>query len=227
MDYYLVFNNEMVGSRVIISDKILSRKTHQYRELNGKKGIVDSVWDDNIGVKIDGLTNTNSKQGIFYFKSNELIIDSEEENNMANENYENYKGHYVVAKIHYVDDVANAETFARLYDDDGMFYEVGGYVVAKSVNKCMRVAKIIDCFDENSMNSCSSDTEIICPIQMEAYNKRNQKVKEIKKLKAAMDEKVKELQGIALYKLMAQESPELKEMFEKFTELTKTNTNNN
>lgn len=230
MDYYLAFNNEMVGSRVIISDKILNRKVHQYRELNGKKGIVYSVWDENIGVKIDGLTNTNSKQGIFYFKSNELIIDSEEENNMTNanyENYENYKGHYVVAKIHYIDDTANSEIFARLYDDDGMFYEVGGYVVAKSVNKCMRVAKLIDCFDEDSMNSCSADIEIICPIQMEAYNKRNQKVKAIKKLKAAMDEKVKELQGIALYKLMAQESPELKEMFEKFTELTRTDTNNN
>ena len=220
MDYYLVFNNEMVGSRVIISDKILNRKTHKYRELNGKKGVVDSVWDDNIGVKIDGLTNTDSKQGIFYFKSNELIIDSEEENNMANENYENYKGHYVVAKIHYIDDTANTEIFARIYDSDGMFYEVGDYVVAKSVNKCMRVAKIIDCFDENSMNSCSSDTEIICPVRMEAYNYRNQKAKEIVKLKKQMDEKVKELQGIALYELMAQNSPELKEMLDKFTQLT-------
>lgn len=220
MDYYLVFNNEMVGSRVIISDKILSRKTHKYRELNGKKGVVDSVWDDNIGVKIDGLTNTDSKQGIFYFKSNELIIDSEEENNMANENYESYKGHYVVAKIHYIDDTANTEIFARLYDSDGMFYEVGDYVVAKSANKCMRVAKIIDCFDENSMNSCSSDTEIICPVRMEAYNYRNQKAKEIAKLKKQMDEKVKELQGIALYELMAQNSPELREMLDKFTQLT-------
>ena len=226
MDYYSVFNNEMVGSRVIISDKILSRKRYKYRELNGKKGVVESVWDDNIGVKIDGFSNDDSKTGVFYFKTDELIIDSEEENNMANENYENYRGHYVVVKIHYIDATTNAEIFARLYDDE-MTYEVGGYVVAKSVNKCMRVAKIIDFFDENSINSCSADTEIICPIQMEAYNKRNQKVKEIKKLKAAMDEKVKELQGIALYKLMAQESPELKEMFEKFTELTKTNTNNN
>ena len=41
MDYFLVFNNEMVGSRVIISDKILNRNTHQYRELNGKKGLED------------------------------------------------------------------------------------------------------------------------------------------------------------------------------------------
>jgi hypothetical protein len=84
----------------------------------------------------------------------------------------------------------------------------------------MRVAKIIDCFDENSMNSCSSDTEIICPVRMEAYDKRNQKAKEIAKLKKQMDEKVKELQGIALYELMAQNSPELRELLDKFTQLT-------
>ena len=35
-----------------------------------------------------------------------------------------------------------------------------------------------------------------------------------------MDEKVKELQGIALYELMAQNSPELREMLDKFTQLT-------
>ena len=51
MDYYSVFNNEMVGSRVIISDKILSRKRYKYRELNGKKG--ETIINDTYNASFD------------------------------------------------------------------------------------------------------------------------------------------------------------------------------
>ena len=225
-DYYQVFNNEMVDCEVAISNNILKRRTPQYQKLCGKRGIIRSVWDDSIGVEIYDTKNAQSKQGLFYFKQNEIIIIDEGEPSMKNETFDNYRGNYVVAKIHYVDDVANAETFARLYDD-GMVYETGNYVVAKSLNQYMRVAKIIEIYNENQINSCGSENEIVCPVCIDEYDKRNKRVKEIKKLKAEMDEKVKELQGIALYRLMAQESPELKEMFERFTELTRTDTNNN
>ena len=142
-DYYSVFNNELVGNRVFISNKILKRKSQQYRELYGKEGVIRSVWEDNICVEIDGVTNTQSKQGLFYFDINELLIDNNGDNSMTNENFDNYRGNYTVTKIHFVDDVSNKEVFARLYDD-GMVYEVDGYVVAKTVNKYMRVAKIIE-----------------------------------------------------------------------------------
>jgi hypothetical protein len=55
---------------------------------------------------------------------------------------------------------------------------------------------------------------------MSKYTEREKKAKEIAKLKKQMDDKVKELQGVALYELMAQNSPELREMLDKFTQLT-------
>lgn len=52
------------------------------------------------------------------------------------------------------------------------------------------------------------------------FLERDQKAKEIVNLKREMDKKVKELQGVALYEMMAQHSPELRDMLIQFKELT-------
>ena len=54
---------------------------------------------------------------------------------------------------------------------------------------------------------------------MTKYNERKEKAQKISTLKGQMDKKVKELQGVALYELMAKDSPELKEMLDKYKQL--------
>lgn len=51
------------------------------------------------------------------------------------------------------------------------------------------------------------------------YNERKEKAQKISTLKGQMDKKVKELQGVALYELMAKDSPELKEMLDEYKQL--------
>lgn len=54
---------------------------------------------------------------------------------------------------------------------------------------------------------------------MTKYNERKEKAQKISTLKGQMDKKVKELQGVALYELMAKDSPELKEMLDEYKQL--------
>ena len=68
-------------------------------------------------------------------------------------------------------------------------------------------------------NSDNSSREIICRIDMTKYNERKEKAQKISTLKGQMDKKVKELQGVALYGLMAKDSPELQEMLDEYKHL--------
>ena len=216
-------DNEMVGLRIIVSDEILKRKPRKYRDLAGKQGIIRSVWEDNIGIEIENERNNASSFGYFYLRSSEFCVLNQENNEingvneMSVENYNDYKGDYTVAKVRFLD--GNSEITYRIYND-GFLYNVGDIVVVKPANHCVTVAKIVEIYDSETDMACSCDREIVCPVDMSKYTERKEKAKEIAKLKKQMDEKVKELQGIALYELMAQNSPELREMLDKFTQLT-------
>jgi len=218
--------NEMVGLKIIVSDEILKRKARKYRELAGKQGIIHSVWEDNMGIEIENERNNSSSFGYFYLKSNEFCILNQKDNEIkgANEmsvnNYNNYKGNYKIAKVRFLD--GNSEITYRIYND-GFQYDIDTIVVVKPANHCITIAKIIDIYDSETDVDCSCDREIVCPVDMSKYTERKEKAKEIVKLKKQMDEKVNELQGVALYELMAQNSPELREMLDKFTQLTQSN----
>ncbi len=54
---------------------------------------------------------------------------------------------------------------------------------------------------------------------MSAFHKRIDDRRRALQLKKEMDKKVKELQGLALYKIMAENSPELKAMLSEYEEL--------
>ena len=223
----LIVNNNSVGASVLINDEILKRKNKHYKTLAGKTGKIYGVWEDNISVKLKDVVNNNSQYGYFYFKPNELeILDdnkqtNERKNNMNTENPNNYKGNYRVAKIRFLDSNSNEMTY-RIYED-GFDYDINSLVVVKPANHNMNVAKIVEIYDTDSDLTCSCDREIVCPIDTSKYKEREARAKEIVKLKKEMDKKVQELQGIALYELMAKTSPELKDMLDRFTELTQPN----
>ena len=54
---------------------------------------------------------------------------------------------------------------------------------------------------------------------MTAYNERQAKAAKIKSLKVEMDKKVMELQQTAIYELLAEKDPGLKQMLEEYKSL--------
>ena len=218
-------DQHLIGSTVTINEKVLNRKSKKYFNLYRAKGIIRSIYESNIAVEIYNVENKASTFGYFYLKFEELDIqtdDNEKKNNMnTNMNtYDSnaYKGKFRIVLIQFLDG-AKYEVHYRVYDD-GFEYKEGDFVVVKPAHHDMTIARIKKIYDRDSCLSADANREVVCPIDISKYQERNNKAEEIVKLKREMDKKVEELQGIALYEVMAQHSPELRDMLTQLKELT-------
>lgn len=218
-------DQHLIGSTVTINEKVLNRKSKKYFNLYRAKGIIRSIYESNIAVEIYNVENKDSTFGYFYLRFEELDIqtdDNEKENNMnTNMNtYDSnaYKGRFRIALIQFLDG-AKYKINYRVYDD-GFEYKEGDLVVVSPAHHDMTIAKIKFLYDYDNILTHDENREIVCPIDISKYQERDKKAKEISKLRREMDKKVKELQGVALYELMAQHSPELRDMLTQFKELT-------
>ena len=215
---------EYIGTEIIVNNKIMRRSSPTYKNLVNAFGIIRTVYENkgwlNFGVDIRDVSNSDSQYGYFYLYEDEFDLrsDFEKENEMNTYNTNAYKGKFRVATIQFLDN-DNYEINYRLYDD-GFEYKEGDIVVVKSAHHGWTIAKIKFIFDEDSSVTADENREIICPIDTSKFLERDKKAKEIVKLKKEMDKKVKELQGVALYEMMAQHSPELRDMLTQFKELT-------
>ena len=66
---------------------------------------------------------------------------------------------------------------------------------------------------------CNEGREIVSKFDMCSYEERVAKRKQAKQLKADMNKKMKEMQELAMFEMMAKENPELKEMLDAYKEL--------
>jgi hypothetical protein len=205
-------DQNLIGLNVVINKTILSRSSRKYVALFGETGIIRSVYKTNVGVEIPNKKNNNSSYGYFYLKRFEFDIQIDEnkkENNMnTNMNtYDSnaYKGRFRIAIIQFLDG-SKYEVHYRVYDD-GFEYKAGDLVVVKPAHHDMTIARIKFLYDYDNILNHDENREVVCPIDISKYQERDKKAKEISKLRREMDKKVKELQGVALYELMAQHSP--------------------
>ena len=130
-------------------------------------------------------------------------------------------GNYRVAKVRFLEGSNTHNTYNyALFDDEIQQYD---NCVVKSANHGLGIAiieEIIDNVDNISVTDNNGNIrEIVCKIDMSAFHKRIDDRRRALQLKKEMDKKVKELQGLALYKIMAENSPELKAMLSEYEEL--------
>ena len=125
-------------------------------------------------------------------------------------------GTYNVAMVKMLQGVNTTKEYAfALYDekvnvDDLVLCDTQyGYAVARVVN-------IMPLEEYEGVNITK---EVICKVDFDDFEKRKDAKRRAKKLKSSMDKIVKELQDIALVELMAEKSPELKSMLDKYKEL--------
>ena len=218
-------DQHLIGSAVTINENVLKRKSKKYFNLYRSKGIIRSIYESNIAVEIYNVKNKDSTFGYFYLRFEELDIqtdDNEKESNMnTNMNtYDSnaYKGRFRIALIQFLDG-SECKVNYRVYDD-GFEYKEGNLVIVKPAHHDMTIARIKSLYDYDNIFPHDENREVVCPIDISKYQERDKKAKEISKLRREMDKKVKELQGVALYELMAQHSPELRDMLTQFKELT-------
>lgn len=209
-------------------DKVKVVKSQLYTF--GRQGVVLHVFGTSISVEIDGI-------GLYKYHPNSLQLidrtlpegvacstrfndddsDNKGENNML-------MGNYRVCKVKFFEGTnVNKEYTYAFYDDSIM---VDDKVVVKSANHGFGLATVTQIIDDNcvtqSMKDCCNEgREIVAKFDISAYNERIEKRKAAKQLKTEMNKKLKEVQELAMFEMMAEKNPELKEMLETYKELIK------
>ncbi len=205
---YEEYQNQRV--KVTYTDK------RKYREENivGLHGQVVKTTSRSIAVQIDGMYNTASSNGLYWFERSELDIikDESEDNKMT--------GFSKVAIVKLVDDYNQKDYGFALYDED--INEIVKYdtnhplyliVNAKGKdNKVLGILKEIKTVEEYGKGVTA---QVIGVVNMNAYNVRvdeENRQKEIAKQKASIEKELKseieKMNNIALYEKMAKEHPE-------------------
>ena len=132
-------------------------------------------------------------------------------------------GKYDVAKIRFLNGSNTYKTYYYALFDDTMC-SIGDMVIVKPAHHDMSLAILDDIIARNEaeqymLDSCNEGREIVCKIDMTAYNNRKAKREMAAKLKVEMDKKIKEMQELTLFEMMAAKSPELKEMLDTYKSL--------
>jgi len=195
-----------------IGDKVLVTSQCQ---TSGWVGVVDNIskgyWsnDTYITVKFNGgLKRT--------YNANSLKLYNEENNITDKGDNEMITGNYRVAMVKFVQGTNTDKKYAfALFED---YISVDEYVLCDTAHG-YSVGKVIEIINKDEYDGVEITKEIISPINFYYFEQRKKNREEAKKLKSEMDKKMKEMQELALYEMMAEKSPELKEMLNQYKTL--------
>lgn len=181
-----------------------------YCQSHEKIGTVVKCWrnecnnNNYVEVKLDNGTTHNY---------NELsLIFVNKQNNIIKGDNEMITGNYRIAMVKFVQGTNTVKGYAfALFDND---IKVDDTVLCDTVNG-YNVATVIDIVAKDEYDG-DVTKEIVCSVDFTNFEQRKKNREEAKKLKSEMDKKMKEMQELALYEVMAEKSPELKEMLEAY-----------
>lgn len=170
--------------------------------------------DKKIGIRLNNHTNKLSQYGVFWFDEDKLeIIESCE-----SEEFE-MLGNYKIALIKFLDGTNTDHVYPyALYED----LQVDDFVVVQTGHHGLAIAQIaaIETEESNIGGRVECGREVVAKVDFTAFNERKEKAKRLAQLKKDMDKKVKELQSIALYEMLADKDPALKELLDEFKTLS-------
>lgn len=203
------------GMRVRIINLVSYRSKSSIDKIKDRYGTVyrvDTHWEKVI-VDMDGVRNSSSATGHFYFKPHELeIVNDEyikEENDMSN-----ITNYFNAVQIKYAGDVNPSRYIFANFDTT---LAVGDTCVVKTPNNPLEVATVVEILEGTDYKT---DREIVAKVDMDAHNKRVEARAKAAELKAKMQERAKQLQDVALYKMLAESDPAMMELLNEYQTLT-------
>jgi hypothetical protein len=213
MGYYDSLRNQGygVGMRV----KVVHQWVYPTMELIGLVGTIETVYSNQIAVRLDDVYNRRSSRGLFYFKASELKVieeDIKEENAMSNiTNYLN------AVKIKFFSDSGSSQYLYANFDPE---LAVNDVCVVKYPSKGggMGVATVVEIFDKADVN-VEIDREVVAKVDMQPYDYRVATRAKAAELKAKMQERAKKLQDIALYQMLAKDDADMLALLQEYQAL--------
>ena len=178
----------------------------------GKIGTVVKCWHSSynnnnyVEVKLDNGSTHN------YNELSLITIDTNKQNNIIKGDNKMITGNYRIAMVKFVQGTNTTKEYAfALFDE---YVDVDNYVLCDTANG-YGVAKVVEIIAKDEYDG-DVTKEIICGLNFVDFEQRKKNREEAKKLKSEMDKKMNEMQELALYEMMAEKSPELKEMLEAY-----------
>ena len=179
-----------MGDRV----KVINPRFENYNKL----GTVHSVTSTSCNVLMDyGSLRT------YKFANLQLVENNQEEQEMA------ITGDFKVAKVKFLNGTnINTEYEYAMFDD----YEVGDTVVVASAHHGLGIAKISAIITKEQAITKAFEREIVSRVNMEAYETRKKNRNRLHELKKQMDDRVRDLNQLALFEMLAAKDDELSKM---------------
>lgn len=196
-------NDAIIGVRVQIKSR-----SHYHGRFAGELGEIVRIYEGNVAVRIDGISNIRSKYGVFWFSEKEIEIIESEEISM--------NGDYVTAKVAFLNGTNTNKTYNyALYDSD---IRPEDLVVVQTGHHGLAVARVVST-DGEPNGPVSHGREIVCKVDTTAFEERKARAAQLVELKARMDQKVQQLQKAAVYEMLAEKDPELAAMLQAYKDL--------
>ena len=192
---------EYIGKRVKI--KYSSKRT--YNKTFGLYGTIERVSDNNFGIIVDGIRNSYSGCGTFWFKLSEINILENESEDIKMEGFKN------VAIVNLLDDYSKKDYGFALYDEDLKLITRDNQMVVVNArgkdNRVLGTVKQVMTVEEYGKGVTA---QVVGVVNMDAYIARveeENRLKEIAKKKAeiekALDAEIKKRKDAEYYEEMA------------------------
>lgn len=188
----------------------------------------DRVKIENSSLKTNGWTGTvlgnygsksywvslNDGTRLCYKEINLKLLseDNKEENNKMY-----ITGDFNVVKVKFLNGTnTNVEYEYAIFEP---YYEVGDTVVVQSAHHGMGVAKISALVNRDEAVTKKFEREVVAVVNMKPYEKRKQNRARLQELDNRMNQRVQELNKLAIFEMMAEKDESLKSMLEEYKEL--------
>lgn len=204
-----------------VGDRVRIRKT-AYKILHkGDIGTVRSAFTPygcktaiRIAVDIDGVYNARSGLGCFYFEPNELEKLQEQKGDSKMGNNIAIEGNYRIAVVTNL--AMPDKSYVCACFDEGM--KQGDKCIVIDQIKHYILGEVSMFMDEYSQ---AITHEIVCSVDFTAYETRKDLREKRAKLMKQMADRAASLQQIAIYKMLAEQDPEMGDFMNEFMALEK------
>ena len=199
-----------------VGDTVKVIKCNQYKnKYTGEIGEIVREYKEMFGVVLNGRTNHKSSYGCFWFKKvqvEQILNSLEDSEDFLIMNMTGFK----YAKVSFMDNGNSVcSQIYALYDEDIV---KGDVVVVKTGHHGLAVAKVEEVSETGQ--TPRNGREIVCKVDLAAYEARKEKQKRLAELQATMNARVKELQALAVYEMLSEKDEGMKALLDEFKKLS-------
>lgn len=210
----------MTPMQVYVGRRVRIKNCDRYGgEVNGHCGIIRSCYSpSSIAVRMDDMINKGSRYGYFHFDSSmlEFVGPNDSKTNEGSTDTMKIEKYLNVAVVRFLDNDPECSPVYEYANFDSTLRE-GDVCAVMSAHHGMGLARVVRIKPGSDV---ALTREIVAKIDTMLYDERVAQRKKAAELKEKMQARAKQLQDISLYKILAADDPEMKQLLDEYLGVT-------